>query len=873
MATVVPISSNENNFETIQNILYSPEVTVNPGEFLELPSLANDKPIKISQNKISSRAIDFIEKKKRQLENEVERLKIKNSISNSTFFEILHDKKKQSEKQKCSVILGFTLRELSPTELTKFVLDATKTFFIIDGISCGSIAAIIGFKVGDVIVGMYNSDNIVKELLNYDDDEALYNLKGNMIYNDKTILYISLKVLRFDDKLNASYVDYITPLIENADSNTLYHGRRFIFPYETNPNNTIIRFGSLYFKKYIYGLTDFEQVGGGRERRAIGPSAANRAAQAAAAAAAAPAAIPIAPPSPPLPVPVPRHLPGPVTQQTGQPQLHAEPASAESGQAAQVQANLLAPAAEAQQLSGNTTVPVASILAVPGNQSQVLAQQPVSLQTGQMGINAVPVSQVQANVQSLDTLPPVMTLAPVGQAQASVLSQQTGPAALRAAGPASAESGQQQELTESLAAPAGDAQALSGNQAAQVQADLLAPGNRAQQLSGNTTVPVASILAVPGSQSQVLAQQPVSLQTGQMGINAVPVSQVQANVQSQNTLPPVMTLAPVGQAQASVLSQQTGPAALRAGPASAESGQQQELTESLAAPAGEAQTLSGNQAAQIQANLLAPGNRAQFLQASVLSQETGQPRLQQGPVSEISKLYIGILGLPIINDVPKQRILLMNLYFNQIFNTLLLNNTLKKKHEKNSTSKFVNLTITSKYKNIKADKTFSLPEFTPPPKYDKNYSKIISKVNSLLDQDKLINLSVCPDDDQVYTNAAQGGGENENKNNHSKNLIKRRKQKTIKKKIRNIKNKNSLKYKIKNRINKKIKKCVKKRIKNNIKQQKQEKQQKKQQENKYRIKKLLESKIHEKINKLKLNKTKNWSKNKNNRRKYTRKNY
>ena len=589
---------------------------------------------------------------------------------------------------------------------------------------------------------MYNSDNIVKELLNYDDDEALYNLKGNMIYNDKTILYISLKVLRFDDKLNASYVDYITPLIENADSNTLYHGRRFIFPYETNPNNTIIRFGSLYFKNYISGLTDFEQVGGGRLRRAPGPSAANRAAQAAAAAAAAaPAAIPIAPPSPPLPVPVPRHLPGPVTQQTGQPQLHAEPASAESGQAAQVQANLLAPAAEAQQLSGNTTVPVASILAAPGNQSQVLAQQPVSLQTGQMGINAVPVSQVQANVQSLDTLPPVMTLAPVGQAQASVLSQQTGPAALRA------------------------------------------------------------------------------------------------------------------------------------GPASAESGQQQELTESLAAPAGEAQTLSGNQAAQIQANLLAPGNRAQFLQASVLSQETGQPRLQQGPVSEISKLYIGILGLPIINDVPKQRILLMNLYFNQIFNTLLLNNTLKKKHEKNSTSKFVNLTITSKYKNIKADKTFSLPDFTPPPKYDKNYSKIISKVNSLLDQDKLINLSVCPDDDQVYTNAAQGGGENENKNNHSKNLIKRRKQKTIKKKIRNIKNKNSLKYKIKNRINKKIKKCVKKRIKNNIKQQKQEKQQKKQQENKYRIKKLLESKIHEKINKLKLNKTKNWSKNKNNRRKYTRKNY
>ena len=48
-ATVVPVSSSENNFETIQNMLYSPEVTVNPGEILESPPVANDKPIKISQ--------------------------------------------------------------------------------------------------------------------------------------------------------------------------------------------------------------------------------------------------------------------------------------------------------------------------------------------------------------------------------------------------------------------------------------------------------------------------------------------------------------------------------------------------------------------------------------------------------------------------------------------------------------------------------------------------------------------------------------------------------------------------------------------------------------------------------------------------------
>lgn len=199
-ARVVPVSSNENNFETIQNMLYSKKVTVNPGEILELPPLANDKPIKIGQKNLSSRAIDFINKKKRQLENEVKRLKVKNSISNSTLFdEILNDKQKRSEKQKCSEILGFTLRKLSPTELTKFGLDTTKIFYIIDSVSCESVAAIVGFKVGDIIIGMYNSDGNVKELLDYNDEEVLYNLKGNSIYDDKNTSlykYKSFKICR-----------------------------------------------------------------------------------------------------------------------------------------------------------------------------------------------------------------------------------------------------------------------------------------------------------------------------------------------------------------------------------------------------------------------------------------------------------------------------------------------------------------------------------------------------------------------------------------------------------------------------------------------------------------------------------------------------
>ena len=79
MATAtVPVSSSDNNFETIRKMLYSKKVTVNPGKIPESPPDANDKPTKISQKNLSQRAIDFINNKKRQLENEVKRLKIKN---------------------------------------------------------------------------------------------------------------------------------------------------------------------------------------------------------------------------------------------------------------------------------------------------------------------------------------------------------------------------------------------------------------------------------------------------------------------------------------------------------------------------------------------------------------------------------------------------------------------------------------------------------------------------------------------------------------------------------------------------------------------------------------------------------------------------
>lgn len=113
---------------------------------------------------------------------------------------------------------------------------------------------------------MYNTDENFKELLDYNDDEALYNLKGNMIYEDRTILYINIRVLRYVKNIldfDVSYLN-ITPIIEISNENVLHHGKRFILPYLTNQQNTITRFGSLYFSKYISGLTNFEQVGGGQ---------------------------------------------------------------------------------------------------------------------------------------------------------------------------------------------------------------------------------------------------------------------------------------------------------------------------------------------------------------------------------------------------------------------------------------------------------------------------------------------------------------------------------------------------------------------------------------------------------------------------------
>ena len=177
-ATVVPVPSVENDYQTLRNLLFNNnEVTVNPGEILESPPDTNDKPIKINQN-LSSRAIDFINKKKRQLENEVKRLKVKNSISSSTLFdEILNDKIKRSEKQNCSKMLGFTFRKLSLTELTNFgfefhLLLPEDTSLLperLESFACWCQGFMKGLDMADLSVDDIDNEDILEAIGHIDD--------------------------------------------------------------------------------------------------------------------------------------------------------------------------------------------------------------------------------------------------------------------------------------------------------------------------------------------------------------------------------------------------------------------------------------------------------------------------------------------------------------------------------------------------------------------------------------------------------------------------------------------------------------------------------------------------------------------------------
>ena len=503
---IAAISSGENKFETLERMLHSPTVTIN-----------NDVQIKL--NNLSPRALRYMLKKEINIEKQIEEQK-KIKLNSTLLDKIINDKTTQTKKAKFSDITGFSLRPLTDAENIKFELDTLKTYYIITRISCGSVASIVGFKVGDIIIGMFNTDGFYYQIFDYNDEDALYNINGNHSMDDKTILYISIRVIRYISNFSILKLNYTDILIIPFDrpyhlnQNVLHHSKRFIIPYDNlsrppnnNINNTLVKFGSFNFEQYLDELTNKEQVGGAR---------------------------------------------------------------------------------------------------------------------------------------------------------------------------------------------------------------------------------VVSLLA-----------------------RAPP--------------PPII----------------------------------------------------------------------------------------------VASIFSGILPNAIPGEVSEKRILLMNLFLNEIFKTILVNNKLKKDALQKKIS-FVPIYIQKKY--MATESRYNLHSY--PEINEDDDEIIINKLNLLLDQDKKLIFETCYE----YESGERGGG-HKNKYKVSKNLIRRRKQKTIKKKIRNIKNKNSVKNKIKNRINKKIndkiKKYAEKYVENNIKQQKQ------QEKIKYRIKKLLESKIHEKKNKFKSNKTKYWSKNKSyhSRQKYTRKNY
>jgi hypothetical protein len=247
--------------------------------------------------------------------------------------------------------------------------------------------------------------------------------------------------------------------------------------------------------------------------------------------------------------------------------------------------------------------------------------------------------------------------------------------------------------------------------------------------------------------------------------------------------------------------------------------------------------------------------------------------------ANIAKIYVNNI------DVTNQRFLLMNLYLNVIFKTLLSNNARKQKYDKSKIQNkppFVPLVIQEKYM-ISPPQFYELEQF---PKIKYNDVDVIRKLNDVNLETKInendfigagtINRMKLKDNTRIKNK----------KNNFLIKLkyIKTKKHKTIKKKIRNIKHKNELKHEINTKIKKYIKKYLKKKekqlevlesqITNATNTYRTNRTNRynfsfNKQENKSKIKKILNSNINNKINKFNKHKTKYNNNNKNN----TRKNY
>lgn len=186
-------------------------------------------------NELSKDAVDYI-----------------NTISNPILFdEMLRDKERRDKKAKCSEIFGFIIRKLTPEECVKFEIDSSKEYQIITSIENESIASICGLKIGDILIGIYNTNGRIRQIFDFVDEDSLYNIYGNKLFRDRTILYVCFRILRYVYKsifdFNLRYLD-----LKCVDFKTLYHTLRFALPFTNNDkNDTIINFGSVYFEKYI----------------------------------------------------------------------------------------------------------------------------------------------------------------------------------------------------------------------------------------------------------------------------------------------------------------------------------------------------------------------------------------------------------------------------------------------------------------------------------------------------------------------------------------------------------------------------------------------------------------------------------------------
>jgi hypothetical protein len=234
-------------------------------------------------------------------------------------------------------------------------------------------------------------------------------------------------------------------------------------------------------------------------------------------------------------------------------------------------------------------------------------------------------------------------------------------------------------------------------------------------------------------------------------------------------------------------------------------------------------------------------------------------------------LINGIIGDDGPYSVTPPRILLMNIYLNVIFKTVISNYLLKQKYDKDKTKNkppYVPLNIEEKY--MLSPPTFY--ELGVYPETNFNDIDVINKLNAILKS-------------KLETKFALSGGFSKKYNflNRAiKDIKYKKKQKTLKKKIGKIKNKHELENKINSKIKKYIKNYLKKKekqleelemkivnAKKNVYQQQNLFSVK---ENKNKIKSRLNSKINKKINKFnKFNKNNN--ENSNNKKNTSRKKY